>query len=203
MTPSNYAESHSDWDEPPRQGSGSQQSFVQMVFGSCGGVMNVASQVFNTSSVCNGGHTTEPDAQRRSTRHRSPSLRKSEELIEIPEFLAADLGKGRSKHVLSRDDVSALSSHTLDLMAKRGSVEKLHSTAFRRGCAGPPSLTLTEVSEDLLVPGTDYVNQIGMDLAPLSGMVVNHLKLKGGSSVCSDTSVSTLGVDCIPMPHVT
>lgn len=198
MTPSNYAESHSDWDEPQWQGSGRQQSFVQMIFGSCSGVANVASLVFNTSSVCNGGHTADPDAQRRSTRHRSPSLRKSEELVEIPEFLAADLEKPRGKQVLSIDDVSALSSHTLDLMAKKSFAEKWQ----RRGCAGPPSLTLTELSEDLLVPGNDYVNQFGMDLAPLSGMVVNHLKVKGGSSVCSDTSVSTLGVDCIPTPQV-
>lgn len=198
MAPSTYAASHSEWDEPPWQESGHRESFVQLIFGSCSGVMNVASQVFNTSSSCNGGDTAKPVVHRSSPRHRSPSLRKSEELIEIPEFLAADLEKGRSKHVLPRDDVSALSSHTLDLMARKGFAEKWHSTALR--CAGPPSLTMTEPSEDLLIPGTDFVAQFGMDLAPLSGMVVNHSKVMGGNSVCSDASVSTLGVDCSPIP---
>lgn len=204
MAPSTYAESHSGWDERlPRQDNGHRQSFVQMILGPCSGVVNVASLVFNTSPSCSCRHTSEPYVQRRSPRNRSPSLRRSEELVEIPEFLAADLEKGRSKYVMPRDDVSALSSHTLDLMAKRGFADKWHSTQLRRACAGPPSLTMTEASEDLLVPGTYFFNQFDMTLAPLSGMVVNHSKVEGGNSVCSDATVSTLGVDSGALPHVT
>ena len=203
MAPSTYAESHSDWDEPPWHDIGHRLSFVQMIFGPCSGVVNVVSQVFNTSPSCSGGRKTDPYVQRRSPRHRSPSLRRSEEVVEIPEFLAADLEKGRSKHVLPRDDVSALSSYTLDLMAKKCFADKWHSAPLRRGCAGPPSLTMTEPSEDLQVPGAGFVNHFDMTLAPLSGMLVNHSKVEGGNSVCSDATVSTLGVDCSPLSHVT
>jgi hypothetical protein len=62
---------------------------------------------------------------------------------------------------------------------------------------------MTEPSDDLLVPGADFVNQFDMTLAPLSGMVVNRSKVEGGNSVCSDATVSTLGVDCNLLSHVT
>jgi hypothetical protein len=60
--------------------------------------------------------------------------------------------------------------------------------------SGPPSPAMTDISEDLLIPGAEYLRQFGIDMAPLTGMVVSPSSLTRPNSVSSDASVSTVGV---------
>ena len=204
MVRATYADNHSDWDEYPRDENKKSPSFVQKIFGSCSGVVDAASIVFNTGQSCNGGYTTagnnsQPELRRRNG---SPSLRKSEELVEIPEFLAADLEESRRENALPTDDVSALSSYTFDEMARQKVISDTRLTQnMEAHDSGPPSPTMTDISEDLLIPGADYLRQFGIDIAPLSGMVVRPTSLTRPSSSSSDASFSTVGVDFSSLSH--
>lgn len=199
MVRSAYAHNHSDWDENPQDQS---PSFVQKIFGSCTGVVDAASLVFNTGQSCNRDYTTaannRPTPYRR--RNGSPSLRRSEELVEIPEFLAADLEESRRENELPNDDISALSSYTFDEMARQKVISEMRlAQDMKTSDGGPPSPTMTDISEDLLIPGADYLRQFGIDMAPLTGMVVSPTNMTRPSSVSSDASFSTVGVDISSM----
>lgn len=196
-----YAHNHSEWDETPQEQS---PSFVQKIFGSCSGVVDAASLVFNTGQSCNGGYTTGVNNQQTKLRRRngSPSLRRSEELVEIPEFLAADLEGSRRENELPNDDISALSSYTFDEMARQKLIsDKGLAQNMQANDSGPPSPAMTDISEDLLIPGAEYLRQFGIDMAPLTGMVVSPSSLTRPNSVSSDASVSTVGVDFSSMSH--
>jgi hypothetical protein len=204
MVRATYANNHFDWDEYPHDENEKSPSFVQQIFGSCSGVVDAASLVFNTGQSCNGGYTTAGNNSQSELRrrHGSPSLRKSEELVEIPEFLAADLEESRRKNSLPTDDVSALSSYTFDEMARQKVISDMRlAQNMEAHDSGPPSPTMTDISEDLLIPGADYLRQFGIDTAPLSGMVVRPTSLTRPSSSSSDASLSTVGVDLSSMSH--
>ena len=194
MVSARYAKNHIDWDESPQEQSWQSSAFVQMMFGSCTGVVDAASILFNTGQSCNGGYNSELRGKRTSRRNWSPSLRKSDELLEIPEFFAADLTQGRRQNASPTDDVSALSSYTLDEMAQQKVVPDIkRSQALRTHGTGPSSPTSTEISEDLPVPN-NYIYRYDIDAAPMSGMLVNPTQ-KSTKPSHSETSLSTLGFD--------
>jgi hypothetical protein len=93
-------------------------------------------------------------------------LKKSEEVIEIPEFLNADLLERRDEGVPT-DDISALSSYTLDEMAKQKLIADKSSVSRKNRGAGPPSPTLTDISDDhdLPAPGYNYIRRHDIDKA--------------------------------------
>mmetsp|Transcript_5947 Transcript_5947/g.9920 ORF Transcript_5947/g.9920 Transcript_5947/m.9920 type:complete len:202 (-) Transcript_5947:155-760(-) len=180
MVDATYAKSHNDWEDIPTGGPHSNSSFLQVVFGSCSGVMDAASHAFSPSTTCHRANRSPKFRNKsrspKSRRSKSPSLRKSEEVVEIPEFLNADIASERTANRSPTDDISALSSHTLDEMAKEivlteKRLDREH--AVRSRGAGPPSPTTTEVSEDPPVPGYSYMRQFGMETSSLSEMISN------------------------------
>jgi hypothetical protein len=191
-----YSKSHGDWDEAqPSPSNKSGASFVDVVFGSCTGVMGAASHIFTPSTLCHRANRSTKVRNKsrspKSRRSKSPSLRKSEEVVEIPEFLNADISSVRKASHSPTDDISAISSHTLDEMAKQKFLaEKATPVLTPRG-AGPPSPTLTDVSEDLPVPGQSYLRRYGMETAALSGMLQSTHALAGTSHI--NTSMSSIG----------
>lgn len=191
MATGTYAKSHHAWEDHFHQGGQDKSSLMQLIFGSCSGVVDAASTIFTPDRGC----PASPSKVRRgskSRRSKSPSLRKSEELLEIPEFLSAELQEHEGARQSPTDDISALSSYTLEEMARHQKLVEMRGSQSRRmHGAGPPSPTTTDVSEDLPVPGSSYL-RTDMTIAPLSGMVVSNPR-KETIATAGDISMSSLG----------
>jgi hypothetical protein len=191
-----YSKSHGEWEEaPPSPSNNSGASFIDVVFGSCTGVMDAASHIFSPSTSCHRANTSSKVRNKsrspKSRRSKSPSLRKSEEVVEIPEFLNADISNVRKANHSPTDDISAISSHTLDEMAQQKFLAEKNAPAPTPRGAGPPSPTMTEVSEDLPVPGQSYLRQYGVETAALSGMLLSTHS--PNRTNYTDTSMSSIG----------
>lgn len=108
------------------------EAFIYHVFGSCGGVVDAASCLFRPSNTNNAScmnlyqyprqHKTPKPYPRKQTQPPSP-IRRSNEVIEIPEFLSPSVSSRRyavEDEYVGQDDISAISAATLEEMARRG-----------------------------------------------------------------------------------
>jgi hypothetical protein len=192
MVRATYSENLLEWGEMSLDENHQSPSFMQIMFGTCGGMVDAASLIFNTDQSCsinNGG--VESERLHRARRKMSHSLRRSEEIAEVPEFLDADFRSGNHRFSITGDDVSLLSCYTLEQMANLKNYQHDH---FVRESKLP--VVLTDVSENSQEDEKgDSWHSNYMKAAPLSGMVVKSPSLKRGGSICSGESISTIGID--------
>jgi hypothetical protein len=198
MVRATYSDNLLEWGETSFNDKRKSPSFMQIMLGTCGGMVDAANVIFNTDQSCSinsGG--VESERLNLARGKMSHSLRRSKEVTEIPEFLDADFRAGNQRFSLTGDDISLLSSYTLEQMAQPKHFEQDSLFRGRKVLEDSAwSAVLTEVSEDCQDDARgDSWHSYYTKVAPLSGMVVKSRTTKSDGSICSGESVSTLGID--------
>mmetsp|Transcript_10583 Transcript_10583/g.15584 ORF Transcript_10583/g.15584 Transcript_10583/m.15584 type:complete len:207 (+) Transcript_10583:196-816(+) len=190
-----YSKKLEEWDQQEANETKSDSSIISAIFGSCTGVIDAASVIFAAPEP--GKEGEKPDEEQlqpkpKRSRSKSPSLQKSGEVLEIPEFLSADIIDGHVGGNPAHDDLSAISSFTLEEMARQKLLLRKNKQSRKRQDQKMISKT-TRDDEELKTPGQKYMPGKYIPTAPLSGMLVAPHANKMIFSSHDGGSVSSLG----------
>lgn len=186
-----YSKKHEEWDQEEAHETKSDSSIISAIFGSCTGVIDAA-LVFAVPDSTKENNKPDEVQVPKSRRSKSLSLQKSGEVLEIPEFLSADIFHGQSTENPVPDDVSAISSFTLEEMARQKLLLKKSKQLKKRQDQRIHNIKVRD--EELRAPGHKYMpGKYDMSSAPLSGMLVSPHASKMMFSSHDGGSVSSLG----------
>mmetsp|Transcript_41002 Transcript_41002/g.46578 ORF Transcript_41002/g.46578 Transcript_41002/m.46578 type:complete len:203 (+) Transcript_41002:196-804(+) len=166
-----YSKKHEEWDDTDSPETKSEACMISAMFGSCSGVIDAATEIFTSAERSQREKQPEEQPKQKLRRSKSPSIRKSGQVLEIPEYLSADIIEGNNEGTPGHDDVSALSSFTLDEMARQKLIA--NKNKFLRRTKGVLIAENTNgKGEKLFPPRQKYIKKYEMTSAPLSGMLV-------------------------------